>query len=107
MSHPIHLESSCAVLCIFLTRAPRGPRWPDSPSPPSASLAPAHGELGDFSPKAHGAHGTISLALPFGCARPHPWGPSRVRSRGLIVMLNILEGQSVTTAIEPFTDAGL
>ena len=71
-----------------------------------SSLAPDPGELGDFSPKGHGAHGPMPIALPFGCEGTHPWGPSRVWSRHLLVLQNIPEGPSVTAATEPFTDAG-
>ena len=72
-----------------------------------SSLARDPAELGDFSPKGPGAHGTtMPIALPFGCEGTHPWGSSRVRSRRLLVLHNIPEGPSVTAATEPFTEAG-
>lgn len=64
------------MLCIFLTNVPRYPHWPDSPSLPSPSLAHDNGELGDSYPKGHGAHGTMSVALWFGCEGTRPCGPS-------------------------------
>ena len=40
-----------------------------------SSLAPDLGELGDFSPKGHGAHGPMPIALPFVVKEHIPGAP--------------------------------